>query len=104
MKSERTKAFIEILIEFNIMNDIIDFLDEIVQDIFLLKMRKDLITNRFVEVMKEMNDNPNIGFIKLMSKLMNKHFELDGVLIDFSLSLLMNAFSAFKDVDFAMND
>ena len=54
--------------------------------------------------MKKMNDNSNIDFIRLMSKLMNKHFELDEVLIDFSLNLLMNVFSAFKNVDFAMSD
>ena len=67
-------------------------------------MRKNPIMNHFVEIMKEMNDNPNIDFIRFIFKLMNKHFELDEVLIDFSLNLLMNAFSAFKNVDFVMSD
>ena len=98
------KTFIEIFIEFNIANDIIDFLDEIVQDVFLLKMRKNLVTNRFIEVMEEMSDNPNIDFVRLMFKLMNKHFELGGVLIGSLLSFLANAFSVFKDVGFVMSD
>src|SRR5947207_16000070 len=67
-------------------------------------MRKNLVMNHFVEIMKEMSDNSNIDFIKLIFKLMNKHFELDEVLIDFSLSSLTNAFNAFKNVDFAISD
>ena len=104
MKNERMKVFIKIFIEFDIINDIINFLDEIVQDIFLLKMRKNLVMNHFVEIMKEMSDNPNIDFVKLIFKLMNKHFELDEVLIDFSLSFLTNAFNTFKNVDFVISD
>ena len=98
------KVFVEIFIKFNIANDIIDFLNEIVQDVFLLKMRKNLVMNHFVEIMKEMSDNPNIDFVKLIFKLMNKHFELDEILIDSSLNLLTNTFNAFKNVDFAMSD
>ena len=98
------KAFIEILIEFNIVNDIVDFLNEIIQDVFLLKMRKNFVTNHFVEIMKEMSDNSNIDFVRLMFKLMDKHFELDEVLIDSSLNLLTNAFSSFKNIDFVISD
>ena len=67
-------------------------------------MRKNLVMNHFVKIMKKMSDNSNIDFVKLIFKLMNKHFELSEILIDFSLSFLMNAFSMFKNVDFAIND
>src|SRR5436190_24104996 len=104
MRNGRLKTSIEIFIKFNIASDIIDFLDEIVQGVFLLKMRKNLVMNHFIEVTKEMSDNPNIDFIKLMFKLMDKHFEFDEVLIDSLLNPLMNAFNMFKNVDFVIND
>src|SRR5947207_13082654 len=104
MRNERMKVFIKIFIEFNIMNNIINFLNKIIQDIFFLKIEKNLIMNYFVEIMKKMNDNLNIDFIRFIFKLMNKHFELDEIFIDSLLNLLTNAFNMFKNIDFIISD
>ena len=71
------KIFIKIFIKFNIINNIINFLNKIIQYIFLLKMKKNLIINYFIEIMKKMSDNLNIDFVRFIFKLMNKYFEFN---------------------------
>ena len=67
-------------------------------------MRKDFIMNYFIKIIKKINDNLNIDFIKFIFKLINKYFELNEILIDFLLNLLINTFNISKNVDYIINN
>ena len=95
----KLKAFTE----FDVAGNIVGFPDETVQGILLpVKVGNQGVANGFIKAAEVMMRHSLIGFIGLISKLENKHFELSGVFACSTLPSLADGFSAFDDIGLAV--
>src|SRR5437762_12199074 len=102
MRGGRVEALVEALAKFDIAGDVSSLLDKAIQGVFLHQVRNQPLMDHSVKTMEVMASDPGVGFIGLVSKLVDKHLEFHRIFICSSLSSLTDGLGAFNDVGLAV--
>ena len=88
--------------KFDIASDISGLLDQIVQGVLLLEMRDHPFTDCPVKAAEVMTRDPGVGFGRVVSELLDQHFEFGRILVGATLCSLFDGFGALNDISLAV--
>jgi len=98
----RAEALIKALPELDIARNIGGPLDKIIQDVILVEVGNQPLTDCLIEPVQVMAGYPSIRFGGLISELVDKHLELGRIFVGTTLGSLSDCFSAIDDIHLAV--